>query len=196
MLLFLMYVLIVNFFLHQLLVCSLLCFLLLFVGYLSSYTRSRHFLHIYRFLVFCRIGEYISLDLFYFVNLTTSCSLIPRVCHNSHGDFCNVSLSNLFTVVAEVLLVPLEDHREVDGLLVQVKVTPIWSIQECFCCQLQLFFHCLFNIRKILITLFQQFFHYLFNIRSILTLSLSHTLPSPLAVGWPPLLRNQLSKVP
>ena len=29
------------------------------------------------FLVFRRIGEYISLDLFYFVNLTSSCSLIP-----------------------------------------------------------------------------------------------------------------------
>ena len=29
------------------------------------------------FLVFCCIGEYISLDLFYFVNLTSSCSLIP-----------------------------------------------------------------------------------------------------------------------
>ena len=27
---------------------------------------------------FCRIGEYISPDLFYFVDLTSSCSLIPR----------------------------------------------------------------------------------------------------------------------
>ena len=152
----------------------------------------------YCFLVFCHIGEYISLDLFCFVNLTSSCSLIPRVCHNSHRDFCNVSLTNLFTVVAEVLLVPLEDHREVDGLLVQVKVTPIWSIQECFCCQLQLFFHCLFNIRKILITLsavFPLLVQYQVNINS-LSLSLSLPLPSPLAVGWPPLLRNQLSKVP
>ena len=31
------------------------------------------------FFVFCRIGEYnISLDLFYFVNLTSSCSFIPH----------------------------------------------------------------------------------------------------------------------
>ena len=29
-------------------------------------------------LVFCCIGEYISLDLFYFVNLTSSCSLMLR----------------------------------------------------------------------------------------------------------------------
>ena len=28
--------------------------------------------------MFRRIGEYISLNLFYFVNLTSSCSLIPR----------------------------------------------------------------------------------------------------------------------
>ena len=34
----------------------------------------------YCFLLFRRIGEYISLDLFYFVNLTSSCSLIPGVC--------------------------------------------------------------------------------------------------------------------
>ena len=29
------------------------------------------------YLVFRRIGEYTSVDLFYFVNLTSSCSLIP-----------------------------------------------------------------------------------------------------------------------
>ena len=32
----------------------------------------------HRFLVFHHIGENISLDLFYFVNLTSSCSLIPQ----------------------------------------------------------------------------------------------------------------------
>ena len=31
------------------------------------------------FLAFRRIGEYISLDLFYFVNLTSSCSLIETI---------------------------------------------------------------------------------------------------------------------
>ena len=31
----------------------------------------------YCFLVFRRIGEYISLNQFYFVNLTSSCSFIP-----------------------------------------------------------------------------------------------------------------------
>ena len=31
------------------------------------------------FLLFLRIGEYISLDVFYFVNLTSSCSLIPWI---------------------------------------------------------------------------------------------------------------------
>ena len=32
----------------------------------------------YCFLLFHRIGEFISLDVFYFVNLTSSCSLIPQ----------------------------------------------------------------------------------------------------------------------
>ena len=31
------------------------------------------------FLVCCHIGEYISLELFYFVNLTSSCSLVPYI---------------------------------------------------------------------------------------------------------------------
>ena len=39
--------------------------------------------------MFRRIGEYISLDLFYFVNLTSSCSLIPR------DDVFLVSCANL-----------------------------------------------------------------------------------------------------
>ena len=32
------------------------------------------------FLVFHHVGKYSSLDLFYFVNLTSSCSLIPKIC--------------------------------------------------------------------------------------------------------------------
>ena len=39
-------------------------------------------------LVFCRIVEYISLDLFHFVNLTSSCSLIPWIpncCRTERG---------------------------------------------------------------------------------------------------------------
>ena len=54
-----------------------------FVVCLSFYTRRRHFLSkalvYYCFLVFRRIGEYISLDLFCFVSLTSSCLFIPRI---------------------------------------------------------------------------------------------------------------------
>ena len=53
-----------------------------FVVCLSSYIRRRQFLSealvCCYFLVFRRIGENISLDIFYFVNLTRSCSLIPE----------------------------------------------------------------------------------------------------------------------
>ena len=70
----LVYVFILNiFFLHHpLLVCSLLCFLLLLLSVYLLAPRRRQFLSKalvrYCFLVFRRIGEYISLDLFY--NLT------------------------------------------------------------------------------------------------------------------------------
>ena len=37
------------------------------------------------FLVFSRIGEYISLDRFCFVSLTSSCSLISWITHNDKG---------------------------------------------------------------------------------------------------------------
>ena len=82
----LMYVYILNlfffFFFTSAPYCLLLCFLL-FVVYLSSCTRRRHILSkalvSYCFLVFRRTGEYISLDLFYFVKLSSSCSLIPPI---------------------------------------------------------------------------------------------------------------------
>jgi len=74
-------------FLHQLCVCPLLCFfccLIFFASFvvcLSSYSQRRQFwlkaLVDYCFLVFRHTDEYISLDLFYFVNLTNSCSPIP-----------------------------------------------------------------------------------------------------------------------
>ena len=52
-----------------------------FFIYFSSCTQRRQFLlkalMYYCFLVFPCIGEYISLDLFCFVNLTSSCSLTP-----------------------------------------------------------------------------------------------------------------------
>ena len=54
----------------------------LFIVCLSSYTRRRPVLSkalvSYCFLVFRRVGEYISLDLFYFVDLTSSCSPFSR----------------------------------------------------------------------------------------------------------------------
>ena len=50
-----------------------------FVVYLSSCTRRRHFF-VERacVLVFHCIGEYITLDLFYLVNLASICSLSPK----------------------------------------------------------------------------------------------------------------------
>ena len=62
-----------------LLVCPLLCSLLLLLSVFLHPKKSilvKTLVH-YCFLVFRLIGEYISLDLFYFVNLTSSCSLIP-----------------------------------------------------------------------------------------------------------------------
>ena len=51
------------------------------VFYPSSDTRRRPSVEstrVFHFLYVCGIGEYISLDLFCFVNLTSSCSLIPN----------------------------------------------------------------------------------------------------------------------
>ena len=74
-----------NLFVHHLLFCALLFFLLLFLS-VSLLTPEEDFffflsksLAYYCFLVFRRIGEYISLDLFNFVNLTSSCSLTSRL---------------------------------------------------------------------------------------------------------------------
>ena len=67
---------------HQLLLaCPLLCFLLLLLSiYLlapeEDISLSKAIVY-YCFLVFRSIGEYIFLDLFYFVNLASSCLLIP-----------------------------------------------------------------------------------------------------------------------
>ena len=49
----------------------------------------------YCFLVFRRIGEYIFLDLFCFVNLTSTCSLIPQtnlvfICAGESGNVVKV----------------------------------------------------------------------------------------------------------
>ena len=56
--------------------------------YISSFLSvllSKALVH-YCFLVFRRIGEYISLDLFYFVSLTNSCSLIHQCLHVKHTE--------------------------------------------------------------------------------------------------------------
>ena len=45
----------------------------------------------YYFFVFRGIGEYISLDLFYFVNLTSSCSLIPLKHISSKYQFASIT---------------------------------------------------------------------------------------------------------
>ena len=80
-----MYVYILNFFfLHQLLIVF---FFASFFFLLSIYLLApeKDFLLLskalvsYCFLVFRRTGEYIFLDLFYFVNFTSSCSLIPPI---------------------------------------------------------------------------------------------------------------------
>ena len=67
-------------FVHKLLVCPLLCFLLL-LSVALLIPEEDNFLSkalVYCcFLVFRRIGEYISLEMFYFVSLTSICSLIP-----------------------------------------------------------------------------------------------------------------------
>ena len=49
-----------------------------------------------RFFVFHPVGKYISLDLFYFVNLTSSCSLIPK----------NVKLNKFHCFVKVILFQP------------------------------------------------------------------------------------------
>ena len=75
---------------------------------LSSCTRRRHFLskvlvH-YCFLVFPRTGKYMSPDLSYFVNLTSSCSLIlsnstcPSVCCLLHSILWKIFLLS-FTLI-------------------------------------------------------------------------------------------------
>ena len=75
---------------------------------LSSCTRRRHFLskvlvH-YCFLVFPRTGKYISPDLSYFVNLTSSCSLIlsnstcPSVCCLLHSILWKIFILS-FTLI-------------------------------------------------------------------------------------------------
>ena len=76
---------IINLFVTFLYIAPGLSFSLLpssFVVYLSPYTRRRQRLSkvlvYYCFLVFRRVGDYISPDLFNFVNLTSSCSLIPQ----------------------------------------------------------------------------------------------------------------------
>ena len=73
------------------------------------------------FLVFCRIGEYISLDLFYFVNLTGSCSLIPCIlpvntvpyygglietCQNVNVGGGGLELSSESSLVTRMILQP------------------------------------------------------------------------------------------
>ena len=50
----------------------------------------------YCFLVFHHIGEYISRDLFYFVNLTSSCSLIPHY-QPVHG-WCDLTVAEVAAV--------------------------------------------------------------------------------------------------
>ena len=66
-----------NVFNQLLLVCLLLSFLLLLLLsiYLLASEKDNFSVESACFLVFCRIAEYISLDLFYFVNLTSSCTL-------------------------------------------------------------------------------------------------------------------------
>ena len=77
-----------------LLVCPLLFFLLLLFSVSLLRPEEDNFLSkvlvCYCFLVFRRIGEYVSLDLFYFVNLTSSCSLIPGLRFQSYvrGGAC------------------------------------------------------------------------------------------------------------
>ena len=66
-----------------LLVCSLLCFLLRLLS-VSLHPKKNFFVEsacvlYYCFLAFCRTGQYISPELFYFVNIASSCSLFPCI---------------------------------------------------------------------------------------------------------------------
>ena len=78
--------------------CLLLCILLLLLLSTFLHLIWRQFsvesACVSLFFVFRRIGEYISLDLFYFVNLTSSCSLISWILHTTacHADYKEASV--------------------------------------------------------------------------------------------------------
>ena len=59
----------------------------------------------YCFLVSCRIGEYISLDLFSFVNHTSSCALTPRIVNYVQTSVIYCQTPRIVTRCKVVLLV-------------------------------------------------------------------------------------------
>ena len=74
--------------------------------------KHKHFLHLMKtvkmflvccqnvkmFLVCCRIGEYISLERFCFVNLTSSCSLVPYIERGRERERITAAVAFLFLV--------------------------------------------------------------------------------------------------
>ena len=67
-------------------------------------TLSKALVQLY-LVVFRRIGEYISLELFFFVNLTSSCSLIPWIKHYvAIFSCCSASRIPLHDLTDESLL--------------------------------------------------------------------------------------------